>query len=135
MTLIETICAAAILAVAIVGLTNVTATSAALHRAGVEKSAAMRAAERQLATVVASDFATLQADWNGAGFAVGLEGKGGAALRPLPNDPDGMAGSVQVTAPSGDPAELVEIAVRVDWVSAHGPQALVRRMRLSRLGS
>jgi len=135
MTLIETACAAAILALAVAGLTNVSATSAALHRAGVEKAAAMRAAERQLSTILASDFATLTADWDGTGFAAGIEGKAGMALRSLPGDADEMPGSVSITAPTGNAAELVDILVRVEWVSAHGPANLTRRMRLSRLGS
>jgi len=124
-----------ILALAIIGLTSVAAASANLHQAGIQKSAALRAAERQLATIVATDFATIPATWSGTGFAVGIEGKAGMALRAPPNDADGLPGNVQITAPTGNADELIEIALRVDWISRHGPESVTRRMRLSRLGS
>ena len=135
MSLVETSCAAAILALAIGGLTNLAATSASLHAFGLEKNVAVRAVERQLATVMASDFATITADWNGDGFAVGMEGAAGSALNAVPGDADGLPGSIAITAPTGDADELVEIEVRVDWNSSNGPAAVARRMRLSRLGS
>ena len=47
MTLIETICAAAILAVGISGLTNLSAASAAMHQTGVQKELAVRVAEQR----------------------------------------------------------------------------------------
>jgi len=134
-TLVETVVAAAILAVAIAGLTNLSATSAALHQTGVEKDAAVRAAERELSEIVASDFPTIPALWNNFGFNVGLEGQAGNALRAPPGDFDGMPGNVQITAPTGQPSELVDILVTVEWISPHGPETLSRRMRLSRIGS
>jgi hypothetical protein len=134
-TLIETVVAAAILAVAIAGLTNLSATSAALHQTGVEKEAAVRAAERELAEIVASDFPTIPAAWNNVGFTVGLEGHAGNALRAPPGDADGLPGNVQITAPTGQPDQLVDILVTVEWISPHGPETLARRMRLSRIGS
>ena len=134
-TLVETVISAAILAVAIAGLTNLSATSAALHQTGVEKDAAVRAAERELSEIIASDFPTIPATWNNAGFNVGLEGEVGNALRAPPGDFDGLPGNVQITAPTGNPAALLDILVTVEWISPHGPEVLARRMRLSRLGS
>jgi hypothetical protein len=133
-TLIETICAAAILAVAISGLTNLSAASAALHQTGLQKELAVRVAERELATIVSADWADVPT-FDGNDFAVAFEGYGTPALRALPGDADQLPGSVQILAPTGLPAELVEIIVRVDWISPHGPQSLQRRMRLSRIGS
>jgi len=135
MSLVETSCATAILALAIGGLTNLAATTAALHQFGVEKSAAVRAIEREIAAIVASDFTKLTANWNGAGFVVQLEGTTGKGLVAQKGDADKLPGSVIVTAPTGDASELVEIEVRVDWVCKHGPTSLVRRVQLSRLGS
>lgn len=134
-TLIETICAAAILSLAIAGLTNLTATSAALRQTGMQKDAAMRAAERQIATIIASDFATIPATWDNFAFTVGIEGKVGNALHAPPGDADNLPGIVRITAPTGDASQLVDIFVTIDWVSPHGPSTLTRRMRLSRLGS
>lgn len=134
-TLIETVCAAAILALAIAGLTNLTATSAALRQTGEQKDAAVRAAESQIATIVAADFATIPGTFDNTGFAVTLDGKVANALRPLPGDADNLPGIVRITAPTGNPAELVDIFVTVEWISPHGPETLTRRMRLSRLGS
>ena len=134
MSLIETICAAAILAVGISGLTNLSAASAAMHQTGVEKELAVRIAERQLATIVATDFLNIPA-FDNTGFACAFDGYAVAALRAVPGDADGLAGYVRILAPTGNAAELVEIVVRIDWVSPHGPQTLERRMRLSRIGS
>ena len=135
MSLVESCCAVAILAVAIAGLTNLAATTAALHQFGKEKGAAVRAVQREIATIAASDFAGLVANFDGAGFAAGLEEAGGTGLRPLEGDDDGMPGRVRVTAPTGNAAQLVEIEVRVDWICRHGPAAVVRRVRLSSLGT
>jgi hypothetical protein len=135
MSLVETSCAAAILALAIAGLTNVAATSASLHKLGVQKAAAVRAVERQMAAVVASNFATLPATWNNVGFTAGLEGEAGAALQAVKGDADGLPGSIVVSAPTGKPTELLEILVRVDWQAPHGPAGVSRRLLISRIGT
>jgi Tfp pilus assembly protein PilV len=135
MSLVETACAVAILAIAIAGLTNVAATTASLHETRLEKDTALRAVEKELSLVASSAFATIQATYNNAGFDVAQDGHGGAGLDALKGDADGKPGHVTVTAPTGDATKLLEVAVRVDWNSRHGPQSVERRVRLARLGT
>ena len=135
MSLVETSCASTILALAIAGLTNIAATSANIHKLGVQKSAAIRAVERQVATIVASDFDKLIADWNNVGFQAGIDGKAGSALQAPPGDADKLPGRIEVSAPTGQPSELIEIFVRVDWLAPSGRATVSRRLLLSRLGS
>jgi hypothetical protein len=135
MTLVETMCSATVLAVAIAALSNLSASAGALHLTGTQKAAALRTVERQLAQIAATPFDDMQATWDGASFGVTLEGKAAEALRAFANDADGQPGAIAVTAPTGLPSELLEIQVRADWISPNGPQSLARRLRVSRVGS
>jgi hypothetical protein len=135
LTLIETVCAATVLTVAVLGLSQVALTSNELRESGATKAAALRAVQQQVAQVQATDFAALLATWDGAAFDVLLDGATHAGLVPQANDADGRAGSVVVTAPTGQPGELLEVLVRVDWAGANGPQSVARRLRVSRIGS
>ncbi len=135
LTLVETVCAATVLTVAVLGLSQVALTSSELRESGAQKAAATRAVQQQLAQVQASDFATLLATWNDTAFDVVLDGATHAGLRPQAGDVDGRAGRVVVTAPTGQPGELLEVLVRVDWVGANGPQSVARTLRVSRIGS
>ena len=135
MTLVEVLFATVILTTAVVGLSNVAMTTNHLHAAGVEKSAALHAAERELAAVEATNFATIVAAHDGRGFSVTLPGMANAALRAPPGDLDGLPGSISVTAPTGDPDHLLEIRVRVDWQGRSGVEHVDRTVRLSLLGA
>jgi len=135
MTLIEVLIATVILTTAVLGLSMVSATTNDLRAAGLEKAAAMHAVEAQLAAVEATVFANIVAQHNGRGFAVTLPGKAGNALDAVAGDPDGLPGLITVTAPTGDPAHLLEIDVKVVWHGRHGNQQIERIMRLSSLGA
>ncbi len=134
-TLIEVMVVAMMLAVAILGMSQISNVSAALRALGREKAAAVRTLDRQVAAIQATNFAAIPARWNNTGFEVALEDKGRAILHPLPGDADGMPGNVSVSAPNGDPSQLLEIRVRIDWNGAHGPQHVQRIVRLSALGA
>jgi Tfp pilus assembly protein PilV len=135
MTLIETLIATTILTTAVLGLANVAVTTSELHSTGLEKAAAMHAVERELAAVEATNFATIVATHNGRGFSVTLPGETHTALHALKGDVDGLPGSIAITAPTGDPAHLLEIHVRIDWQGRHGAQHVERTLRLSSLGA
>lgn len=135
MTLIEVLIATVILTTAVLGLSMVSATTNDLRAAGLEKAAAMHAAEAQLAAVEATDFTQIIAQHNNRGFAVTLPGKVGNALDAVPGDADGMPGLITITAPTGDAAHLLEIDVKVIWKGRHGSQQVERIMRLSSLGA
>jgi len=135
LTLVETVCAATVLTVAVLGLSQVALTSSDLRESGAQKAAAMRAVQEQLAQVQATDFALLLATWNDTAFDVVLGGATHAGLRPQAGDVDGRSGRVLVTAPTGQPGELLEVLVRVDWAGANGPQSVARTLRVSRIGS
>ena len=134
-TLIETLIVASTLAVAILGMSQLSNITSALRRTGLEKAAAARAVDRELATITASNFTQIPATFNNVGFDVILEDSGKAILHPLIGDADGKTGNVTVTAPDGDAGHEVEICVRVDWLGAHGPQHVQRTVRLSALGA
>lgn len=135
LTVIETLCAAAVLTIAILGLSQIALTSTELRESGVQKNAATRAVQEQLALIQATDFAELTASFDGAAFDVMLEGAANSALAPLAGDADGRTGSVAVTAPTAQPGELLEVVVRVDWNGRNGPQSVARTLRVSRVGS
>jgi hypothetical protein len=135
LTLIETVCAAVVLALAILGLSRVALSANEMQQSGVQKAAALREVERQLATVQSSDFASIVATFDGTGFGVILDGAAAEALTAVPNDADGRPGLVTVTAPTGDPDALLEVQVRIDWLGRNGPQSVARTLRLSRVGS
>jgi hypothetical protein len=135
MTLIEVLIATVILTTAVLGLSMVSATTNDLRAAGLEKAAAMHAAESELAAVEATDFTQIVALHDGRGFTVTLPGKAAPALNAVPGDPDGLPGLITITAPTGDPAHLLEIDVRVVWRGRHGSQQVERILRLSSLGA
>lgn len=134
-TLIEVMIATVILVTAVLGLANVSVTTGALHNTGVEKAAAIHSVERELAAVAATAFATIQATHDGRGFSVTLPGEANAALHALKTDGDGLPGLIRVTAPTGDPAHLLEIRVVIDWQGRNGPQHYERTIRLSSIGA
>lgn len=135
MTLIETLTVATTLAIAVLGLAQISSAAQSLRATGVQKEAALRALDREVATVVATKFTDIPATWNNVGFAVTLEGKAHAALRALPGDGDGLPGLVSVSAPTGDATKLIEVRVRVDWNGASCPQHVLRIVRLAALGA
>jgi prepilin-type N-terminal cleavage/methylation domain-containing protein len=134
-TMIEVLVVATMLAVAILGMSQISQVSAALRVAGREKAAAIRTLDREVASIQATNFASIPTRWDNTGFEVTLEDKGRAILHPLPGDVDGMPGNVAISAPNGDPAQLLEIRVRIDWNGTHGPQHVQRTVRLSALGA
>jgi prepilin-type N-terminal cleavage/methylation domain-containing protein len=134
-TLVEVLVVATMLAVAILGMTQISNVSAALRVSGREKAAAVRTLDREVAAVEATNFASIPTLWNNTGFDVTLEDKGKAILHSLPGDADGKPGVVTIFAPNGDPSQLLEIRVRVDWNGTHGPQHVQRTVRLSALGA
>lgn len=134
-TLIEVMVVATMLAFAILGMSQISNVTAALRVAGREKSAAVRTLDREVAAIQATNFAAIPARWNNTGFEVALEDKGRAILHPLAGDIDGMPGNVAVSAPNGDPLQLLEVRVRIDWNGSHGPQHVQRIVRLSALGA
>ena len=134
-TLVEVLVVASMLAIAILGMTQISNVSAALRVSGREKAAAVRTLDREVAAVEATNFASIPTLWNNTGFDVTLEDKGKAILHPLPGDADGKPGVVTIFAPNGDPSQLLEIRVRVDWNGTHGPQHVQRTVRLSALGA
>jgi Tfp pilus assembly protein PilV len=134
-TIIETLAAAAILSLAIAGLSNVAANSAAVHKSSQQKEAALRAIEQQLAVITATPIANIPGTYANTGFDVTLDGAQKTSMKALTTDADGQAGYVLVTAPTGNAAELVEVVVGVDWQGMHGTQSVSRRVRVSRLGS
>lgn len=135
LTLIETLCAAAVLTVAVLGLSQVALTTHELQQSGAQKAAATRTLQDQMARVQSTDFSALQTTFDGAAFDVVLEGATTAALPPQDGDVDGRAGSIAVTAPTGAPADLLLVVVRVDWSGHNGPQSITRALRVSRVGS
>lgn len=134
-TLIEVLIATAILVTAVLGLANVSVATGALRSTGVQKAAAIHAVERELAAVAATPFATIAATHDGRGFSVVLPGEATAALHALKTDGDGLPGVIHVTAPTGDPAHLLEIKVEIDWQGRSGPQHFERTIRLSSVGA
>ena len=134
-TLVEVLVVATMLAVAILGMSQISHVSAALRVAGREKSAAIRTLDREVASIQATNFAAIPGRWDNTGFEVTLEEKGRSILHPLPGDVDGLPGNVAVSAPNGDPSQLLEIRVRIDWNGTHGPQHVQRTVRLSALGA
>jgi hypothetical protein len=134
-TLIESLVATTILVTAVLSLANIAVTTGELRVSGLAKAAAMHAVERELAAVSATKFSTMVATHNGRGFSVALPDMKGAVLVPLKGDPDRLPGSISVTAPTGDPAHLLEIRVRVDWQGRNGPQHVERTTRFSDLGA
>jgi hypothetical protein len=134
-TLVEVLVVATTLAVAILGMSQISSISAALRKSGQEKAAAVRALDREVAIVTATNFTAIPGTWNNAGFEVTLEESGKAILHPLAGDADNMTGNVVVTAPTGDASKLIEIRVRIDWAGTHGPQHVQRIVRLSALGA
>jgi prepilin-type N-terminal cleavage/methylation domain-containing protein len=135
MTLIELLVATVILTTGVLGLSIVSVTTNELRASGLEKAAALHAVERELAAVEATDFANIVLTHNGRGFSVSLPGEANTALRALTADADGLPGIITITAPTGDPAHLLEIHVRIIWQGRHGSQQLSRTFRLSSLGS
>ncbi len=133
LTIVETMVAAAILAIGISSLASVAGTSARLHQAGVQKAAALRGLDTEIATIQGASFATIST-YNGATFDIRVDGNTHNALAALASDADHHVGGVSVTAPTGNAAELVEVAVSVNWVGTNGNCSLVRRFRRSRLG-
>jgi prepilin-type N-terminal cleavage/methylation domain-containing protein len=134
-TLIEVLIATVILTTAVLGLANVSVTTGELRNTGVQKAAALHSVERELAAVAATPFANIQATHDGRGFSVTLPGEANAALHALKTDADGLPGVIHVTAPTGDPAHLLQIRVVIDWQGRSGPQHFERTVRLSSIGA
>jgi len=129
MSILEVTVASVILAVGIVSLTSVAATSARLHQSGVMKAAALRSLEAEVATIESTDFAALQA-LDGTTFAVEAAAQStnvGANGAPA-------AGAIAVTAPTGNAAELLEVTLSLTWRGMNGDHTMQRRLRRSRLG-
>jgi len=129
MSILEVTVASVLLAVGIVSLTSVAATSARLHQSGVMKAAALRSLETQIATIESTDFAALQA-LDGTTFAVD------PAVAPAVDPKTGIApgGAIAVTAPTGNAAQLLEVTLSLTWRGMNGDQTLQRRLRRSKLG-
>jgi len=134
-TLIEVLVATVILVTAVLDLAQVSVATNQLHSTGLEKAAAIHAVERELAAVAATNFTTITATHDTRGFSVTLPGMVNAALRSIKGDADGLPGTIRITAPTGDPAHLLEIRVVIDWQGRHGPQHYERTIRLSSLGA
>ena len=136
-TLVELAVATVILVVGVLTLAHVALTIRAMHRADDERAMAATALLDQLHAVETTPFGNVAANFDGHGFDVVLPGEASPALRALPGDPDGKAGLVTVTAPDPpkDPAELLEVTVRLDWDGSYGPQHLERHVRISRPGA
>jgi hypothetical protein len=130
MSILETTVASVILAVGIVSLTSVAATSARLHQSGVMKAAALRSLEAQIAVIESTAFAALPA-LDGTPFDVdaSVQPPGGGINGPPP------AGAIAVTAPTGNAAQLLEVTLTMSWRGMNGNQTMQRRLRRSRLGS
>ena len=79
-SLVETACAVAILAIAIAGLTNVAATSAALHQTRLEKDTALRAVEKSPPDLMLLDIVMPELD----GYEVCRRLRAAPATRDLP---------------------------------------------------
>jgi hypothetical protein len=140
MSILETTVASVILSVGVVSLTSVAATSARLHQAGVQKAAALKSLEAEIATIESTEFADLQA-LDGTSFEVdesvapssgcddcyGYPGGNGGQAEP--------AGAIGVSAPTGDADELLEVTLTLTWQGMNGTQTMTRRIRRSRLGS
>lgn len=129
MSILEVTVASVILAVGIVSLTSVAATSARLHQSGLMKAAALRSMEAQIATIESTDFAALQA-LDGTTFEVdaSVQPPGGGMNGPPP------AGAIDVTAPTGNAAQLLEVRLSMSWRGMNGTRTMERRLRRSRLG-
>ncbi len=135
LTIVETLIASSLLAVGIASLTSLVGASARLQQSGREKAVALTALSTQIAAVESTDFDALAA-LDGHDFVVGSATEGhGLLLRPPATDLDLQAGEIAVTAPTGAPERLLELAVSVTWQGASGVHSLARRVRRSRSGS
>jgi len=135
-TLIEVMFGAAILAIAVLGVSSMATASQKLTQSSEEKGAALEAVEEKLREIEATDYDQIAAVHHQTGFSVTATDVLNNMLPPLVGDADGMPGNVQVAvpAPPGDGNSMLQIDVRVDWVGSSGPRALTRTTFLSRLG-
>jgi len=136
-TLVEVAVAVVLLVVGVLALAHVTLTIRAMQRADEERALAESALLAQLRAIETTPFGDLVANFDGRGFDVMRSGATSPALRPLPGDLDGMPGAISVIAPAppGDPTQLLEATVRIDWEGSCGPRHLVRRERISHPGA
>jgi hypothetical protein len=137
LTLVDVAVATVLLVVGLVSLADVALTLRSMGRADAERSVAANALLEQAHAIETTPFQGLIAAHDGRGFAVGIDGQAGAALRAVPGDADGLPGSISVIAPNppNDPARLLEATVTIDWQGSFGPQRMVRRILISRLGA
>jgi hypothetical protein len=136
-TLVDVAVATVLLVVGLISLADVALTLRSMGRADAERAVAATALLEQTHAIETTPFVGLIAAHDGRGFDVRIDGEAAAALRAVPGDADGLPGSIAVTAPSppNDPTRLLEATVTIDWQGSFGPQRMVRRVRISRLGA
>lgn len=132
-TIVEAIVATAILTVGVVSLTGVAANSVRLHQSGQKKSMALRTLDAQVATIESTPFANLSA-LDGTTFAADASIATTVANGSVGGGNSTSDGVLVVTAPTGDPAALLEITVALTWQGLNGTQVMQRRIRRSALG-
>lgn len=137
LTLVDVAVATVLLVVGLVSLADVALTLRSMGRADAERAVAATALVEQTHLIETTPFLTLLATHDGRGFEVRIDGQAGIALRALPGDADGLPGSIAVIAPNppNDPARLLEATVTIDWEGSFGPQRLMRRILISRVGA
>ena len=128
---------ASVLVTAALGMTSVAASTAQMRRLNEERAAATRALDREAARLEAGPYDDLMDQHDGRGFGVDADGVWPESLRAIPDDEDGLPGSIAVSVPDepGDANRLLDVTVRIDWVAGFSPQNVSRTLRISRLGA
>lgn len=118
-TLVETVMALAVLTVLLLATSTTLAATARASAATRERALAAEAARGQIEEIVAwPDFASVQATFDGLGFAAVA---GARTLAARAGDADGLCGRVTVR-PAG--AGLLRVSVRVEWRGLAGEDAV-----------
>ncbi len=118
--LVELVFATAV-ALVVGGAVVTTTVRQSAHRAvNLETTLATNAITDVFARVRAAPFADLPS-LDGTGFDVPSHGGHPAGLTPLPGDPDGLPGQIEVVVDtSAGTAVLYRVTLRVNWIGAAG---------------
>jgi hypothetical protein len=136
MMLLDVVIGASLLAAAGLAAAQLVLDTSSLKQACAVRRLVIETISEELKRVEGSVFEDLRADHDGRGFAVQDDEPIGMRLTAPPGDADGLPGLVTVTVPDppNTPDELLEVTVRVDWFDGTATNAVVRRLRVSRVG-
>lgn len=116
-TLIEVLVAAAVLVIASVALAATMAQSGGIGESGREEMIARNALRACVATLAATPFDRVAADFHNRGFDV-------PNLTPQPGDPDGQCGEVVFDYGPGGDRSYYTVTVRIRWRGRAGDRVL-----------